>query len=231
MGGGYMIYMLLVGGLSLIGGFISNRLKSKFRKYSTVGVSSGMSGKEVAEAMLQHFGISDVKVIQGQGFLSDHYNPMTKTISLSPDVFQGRHVSAAAVAAHECGHAVQHDTSYSMLKMRSALVPFVKAASMAQQVLLVVALSVAAQFPDLMLLVIAAFAITSLFSFITLPVEFDASKRALVWLDESGVTQGEEYDGAKDALWWAAMTYVAAALSSLIILLFFVMKYLGSNRR
>lgn len=226
-----MIYMLLVGGLSMVGAFISNRLKSKFRKYAGYGVSSGMSGKDVAEAMLQHYGISDVRIVQGQGFLSDHYNPMTKTVSLSPDVFQGRHVSAAAVAAHEVGHAIQHNTAYPLLKMRSALVPFVKAASMAQQFLLVIALSMAAQFPDLMLVVIAAFAVTSIFSFITLPVEFDASNRALAWLDESGVTHGEEYEGAKDALWWAAMTYVAQALSSLVILLFFIMQYLGNNRR
>ena len=221
----YMMYYGLTIVLTFIGMFISNRLKSKFKKYSQVGIASGMSGKEVAEAMLNYYNIHDVKVLMGKGFLSDHYNPMTKTVNLSPNVYQGRNVAAAAVAAHECGHAVQHATAYNMLTMRSTLVPFVKYASMAQGYLLIFAFMMAATIPGLMLVVIAAFAITTLFSFVTLPVEFDASRRALVWLDESQVTQGEEYDGAKDALWWAAMTYVSAALSSLVILLYLVMRY------
>jgi len=227
--GEYMIYMVLTGILSLIGMFVSNRLKSKFQHYSKVGLRNGMSGKEIATEMLRYYNIHDVQIVQGQGFLSDHYNPLTKTVSLSPEVFAGRSVAAAAVAAHECGHAVQHDTAYSMLKFRSAIVPFVKVASTAQQWLLVAALMMVGTFPSLLLIVIAAFAVTTLFSFVTLPVEFDASRRALVWLDESGMTQGAEHDGAKDALWWAAMTYVSAALASLVTLLYLVLRYSSND--
>ena len=223
---GYMIVTVI---LSLVGGVVSNRLKSKFKKYAQVRLSNGMSGREVAEAMLRHYNISDVRVVEGKGFLSDHYNPLTKTVSLSPDVYRGQHVSAAAVAAHECGHAVQHDTSYSMLQVRSALVPIVKYAGMAQQFLLMIALLLLAQIPQLLLIVIIAYAITTLFSFVTLPVEFDASRRALAWLDDTGTTSGAEYDGAKDALKWAAMTYVAGALSSLIVLLYLIMRYVGND--
>ena len=229
MNGEYMIYMVITGVLSAIGMFVGNRLKSKFNYYSQVALQNGMSGAEIANAMLKHYGISDVQVVQGKGFLSDHYNPSTKTIALSPDVFAGRSVAAAAVAAHECGHAVQHDTSYSMLELRSSLVPFVKYASAAQQWLLIMALMLLGTIPQLLLVVIIAFAVTTAFSFVTLPVEFDASKRALAWLDETGITQGAEYDGAKDALWWAAMTYVSAALASLVTLLYLVMRYAGSR--
>lgn len=225
----YMIYYALTIVLTLIGMWVSNRLKAKFRKYSQIGIQSGMSGKEIAETMLRHYNIHNVKVVQGQGFLSDHYNPLTKTVSLSPEVYQGRSIAAAAVSAHECGHAVQHATAYAMLQVRSALVPFVKYASFAQGYLLIFALMLAGSFPALLLIVIAAFALTTLFSFITLPVEFDASKRALVWLNQSGVTAGREHEGAKDALWWAAMTYVAAALSSLTILLYLVFRYASSD--
>ncbi len=229
MNGEYMIYMVITGVLSAIGMFVGNRLKSKFNYYSQVALQNGMSGERIANEMLKHYGISDVKVVQGKGFLSDHYNPTTKTIALSPDVFSGRSVAAAAVAAHECGHAVQHDTSYSMLELRSSLVPFVKYASAAQQWLLIMALMLLGTIPQLLLVVIIAFAVTTAFSFVTLPVEFDASKRALAWLDETGITQGAEYDGAKDALWWAAMTYVSAALASLVTLLYLVMRYAGSR--
>ncbi|HFA50953.1 MAG TPA: zinc metallopeptidase [Bacteroidetes bacterium] len=226
-----MMYFILVGAMSLVGMVISNRLKSKFRQYSQMPLRSGMSGREVAAAMLQHYGISDVKIVQGKGMLTDHYNPMTKTVNLSPNVFQGRNVSAAAVAAHECGHAVQHARSYTWLKFRSAVVPIVSVASKAQQFLLYAAFFMAAGGGGglLMQITIAAFAITAMFAFVTLPVEFDASRRALVWLDETGVAQGAEYEGAKDALWWAAMTYVAAALSALVMVLYLIMRY--SNRR
>ena len=190
----------------------------------------GMSGQEVAEAMLRHYGIHDVKITQGQGMLSDHYNPLTKTVNLSPDVFQGKSVAAAAVASHECGHAVQHANAYPWLKMRSTIVPIVNVASMAQQWLLLAAFIMLNSFPQLMLITIVAFAITTAFAFITLPVEFDASNRALAWLDESGVAQGTEYEGAKDALWWAAMTYVSAALSSLVMLAYLVLRYMGASR-
>ncbi len=225
----YYIYIFIAGALSLVGMFVSNRLKSKFKYYSEIGVRSGMTGKEVAESMLQHYHIQGVQVLPANGVLTDHYNPITKTVNLSEPVFYGKSVAAAAVAAHECGHAVQHDTAYSMLQMRSALVPVVKIAATAQQFLLIGAFLLLNSFPQLMLITIVAFTITTLFSLVTLPVEFDASRRALVWLDESGVARGEEYEGAKDALWWAAMTYVSAALSSLVMLLYLIFRY--SNNR
>jgi uncharacterized protein len=225
-------YMIMTGVISLVGMFVSSRLKSKFEKYSQVGLSSRMSGKEIAEAMLRHYGILDVKVQMTQGFLTDHYNPADKTVNLSETVFNGRSVSAAAVAAHECGHAVQHATAYSMLTLRSAVVPFVKVASGAQQFLFMAGLMLisSALGKTILLLTIIAFAITALFSLITLPVEFDASKRALVWLDATGTTRGEEHEGAKDALFWAAMTYVAAALAALVSLIYLVMRYMDSSR-
>jgi Zn-dependent membrane protease YugP len=225
-----LFYWVIIIGFSIIGFIISSRLKGKFQKYSQVGLRSGMSGHEVAEAMLRHFGIQDVRITQGQGFLSDHYNPLTKTVNLSPEVYQGRSVAAAAVAAHECGHAVQHANAYTWLKFRSAIVPVVNVAAMAQQWLLLAAFIFLNQFPQLMLFTIITFAITTAFAFITLPVEFDASRRALVWLDETGVARGAEYEGAKDALWWAAMTYVSAALSSLVMLIYLVLRYMGASR-
>ncbi|NND06946.1 MAG: zinc metallopeptidase [Saprospiraceae bacterium] len=223
-----MGYMLVAGLMSLIGMFVSGRLKSKFAHYSQVPTRRGLSGREVAESMLSSYGIQDVKVVESQGFLSDHYNPMNKTVALSPDVYHGRSVAATAVAAHECGHAVQHATAYPMLKLRSGLVPLVKVSSRAQQWLLFLALggfgAGASGSQTILMITIVAFAVTALFSFITLPVEFDASKRAMVWVDQSGVVTGTEYDGAKDALQWAAMTYVAAALSALVMLLYLIMR-------
>ena len=225
------MYWVLIGGMSLIGMAIGGRLKSKFQKYSQMPIRSGMSGREVAAAMLQHYGINNVKIVQGKGMLTDHYNPMTKTVSLSPHVYQGRTVAAAAVAAHECGHAVQHDTSYAWLKFRSSMVPVVNMAARSQQWLFFVAImAMSSGFGGtLMMITIAVFSITALFSFVTLPVEFDASRRALAWLDNSGVAQGAEYDGAKDALWWAAMTYVSAALSALVMVLYLIMRFAGSR--
>ncbi len=219
-------YFVIIGVFSVIGMIISGRLRSKFAHYSRIGLRSGMSGADVAEAMLRHFNISDVKIVEGQGFLTDHYNPMTKTVSLSSDVYHGRSVAAAAVAAHECGHAVQHAKAYAMLKVRSALVPIVNIAAGLQQYLLLFALGAfgVGSSNTLLLITIAVFAVTTLFSLVTLPVEFDASNRALAWLDQSGVARGEEYNGAKDALWWAAMTYVAAALSALVTLLYLIMR-------
>ncbi len=226
---GYYGYYVVAGILSLLGMFVSNRLKSKFAKYSKVPVQSGMSGKDIAEEMLRHYGIDGVQVLPSKGFLSDHYNPANRTVNLSPDVYNGRSVSAAAVAAHECGHAVQHATAYSMLQLRSGLVPIVKAASSMQQWVLIGAFLLYNMMPSLMLIAVGVFAITALFSFITLPVEFDASKRALAWLDESGFMGGAEHDGAKDALWWAAMTYVAAALSALVMVLYLLLRYTSRN--
>ena len=225
-----MIYMAIAGVTAMIGGYVSNTLKRKFAKYQQVGIRSGLTGKEVAEDMLNYYNIHDVRVVQGQGMLTDHYNPQTKTVSLSPAVYNGRNVSAAAVASHECGHAVQHDIDYPMLQVRSQLVPLVNVASKALSFLMVVAFMLLDAFPQLMLLTIVAFAVTSLFSLVTLPVEFDASRRALNWLDETGVAQGAEYEGSKDALKWAAMTYVAAALSSVLMLLYLIFQYAGRRR-
>jgi uncharacterized protein len=225
------IQLLIGGAFSLIGMFLSNRLKSKFEHYSKVPMRNGMSGKDVAEAMLKYYGITNVRVQSVQGFLSDHYNPGDKTVNLSPDVYDGRHVSAAAVAAHECGHAVQHATAYTWLQMRSKIVPVVNVANMGLQYMMLIAFMTLGSFPQLMLITIMLFAATTFFSMITLPVEFDASRRALVWLNESGVSSGEEHAGAKDALWWAAMTYVSAALSSLVMLLYLVMRYMNATNR
>ncbi len=222
-------YWILIGAFALVGFLVQNRMKSKFHKYGQIGLSNGMSGQQVALAMLHHYGIHDVKVVQGEGFLTDHYNPQTKTVSLSPEVYGGRSVASASVAAHECGHAVQHDTAYSMLKLRSALVPAVKIASVAQQWGFMAALLFLGSFPQLILIVIVAMIVTTLFSLITLPVEFDASYRALAWLDDTGTTTGVEYDYAKDSLKWAAMTYLVAALSSIAILLYFILSYFGRN--
>jgi len=226
--GGFLEYygfIAIAGLFSLVGFYISRKLKSKFNKYSQMGLRSGMSGREVAESMLQHFNINDVQIVEGRGFLTDHYNPAKKTVALSPNVFNGRSIAAAAVAAHECGHAVQHANAYSMLQVRSALVPVVQFSAMAQQWLLLIAFLTINSMPQIMLITIIAFAITTLFSVVTVPVEFDASKRALQWLDSSGVARGTEYDGAKDALNWAAMTYVSAALSALVMLAYLILRY------
>lgn len=223
-------YMIIAGVLSLVGFLVQQQLKSKFNKYGQVSLRSGMTGAEVAEAMLRHYGIRDVKVVAGQGYLTDHYNPLTKTVSLSEPVYHERSIAAAAVAAHECGHAVQHATAYSMLQMRSALVPVVQISAGLQQFILIAAFLTINTMPQIMLAAIIVFGVTTLFSIITLPVEFDASRRALVWLDQTGVAKGAEYDGAKDALKWAAMTYVSAALSALVMLVYLVLRYMGARR-
>ena len=227
----YLGYMMIAGISSLFGGFMQKKLKSTFAKNAQIQMSSGLSGAQIAQKMLEHYDVHDVKIVAGKGFLTDHYNPQTRTVSLSPDVYQGRNASAAAVAAHEVGHAIQHATGYPMLQFRSAMVPIVKVAGMATQVLLMVALSMMSNNPTVILVTCLAFAATTAFSLVTLPVEFDASKRALAWLDETGIAQGAEYDGAKESLKWAAMTYVVGALSSLIMLAFFAMKYMSMNRR
>ncbi len=227
-----MGYMVIIGVFTVVGMIISGKLKSTFNKYSRVALSNGMSGKEVAEAMLRHYGITDVKIVPGKGSLTDHYNPMTKTIALSEPVYNSRSISAAAVAAHECGHAVQHAQAYPFLTMRSALVPVVKFSSTIQQFLfmgLMFGIGSGMGGGTMMYILAATFGATALFSLITLPVEFDASKRALVYLDNSGITHGAEYDGAKDALWWAAMTYVSQALASLAMFLFFLLRAMGND--
>ncbi len=226
-----MGYFIIVGIFSLIGGFVSRRLKSKFAQYSKVPLSNGRSGAEVAKTMLEHYGIYDVQIVQGQGMLTDHYNPATKTVNLSPEVFHGRHVAAAAVASHECGHAVQHNTAYAWLKMRSAMVPAVSLAAKSQQYLLLFAVGAfgLGSSTFLLYLTIAAFGITMLFSLVTLPVEFDASRRALAWLEDTNFTRGREHEGAKDALTWAALTYVVAALSSLVVLIYLLLSLAGRD--
>jgi uncharacterized protein len=212
---------------------VSAILKSKFTKYSKIGLANGMSGREIAEKMLRENGIYDVKVTSVQGFLSDHYNPATKTVNLSPDVYNGRSVSAAAVAAHECGHAVQHATSYGPLMLRSKLVPAVQLSSMLVNWILLAGMVILAttQNPTVLLLGIIVMSITVLFTLITLPVEFDASKRALAWLENTNMTNREEYPKAKDALKWAATTYVVAALAAVVTLIQYIMIYLNSRDR
>jgi uncharacterized protein len=207
--------------------YVGYKLKKKFKEYSEIEIGQNLSGKEIAEKMLKDNGIYDVKVISVEGELTDHYNPLNKTVNLSPDVYYGRNISAAAVAAHECGHAVQHATAYSFLTMRSKLVPVVSFSSNWMQWILLGGVLLIGVFPYLLLFGIILFAITTLFSFITLPVEIDASSRALAWLTNSRLANGEQYDKAKDALKWAARTYVVAALSSLAMLLYYVMIFLG----
>jgi Zn-dependent membrane protease YugP len=212
-----------------IGWMISARLKSKFEHYSHMPLQNSMTGKDVAESMLKYYGIYDVKVTSVEGHLTDHYNPGDKTVNLSQNVYYGNHVSAAAVAAHECGHAVQHATAYSMLMLRSKLVPVVQISANMQQYLFMAGIFGMGVLGNkwMLLAAIATFMITTLFALITLPVEFDASKRALVWLNNNNVATGVYYDGAKDALRWAALTYVAAALAALVQLLYLVMIFMG----
>lgn len=216
---------------TVIGMILSGTLQSKFNHYSRMPLPNGMSGAEVAAAMLRAYGIYDVRITSVEGRLTDHYNPQDKTVNLSPEVYSGRSVAAAAVAAHECGHAVQHATAYSMLQMRSRLVPVVQIAASIQQYLFMFGLVGFALLdnPVVMLVVLAAFGATCLFSLVTLPVEFDASRRALAWLEQSGIARGAEYAGAKDALFWAAMTYVAAALAALLQFLYLLMRFLASR--
>ena len=212
---------------------VSAILKRKFTKYSKIPLANGMSGREIAEKMLKENGIYDVKVVSVEGFLSDHYNPANKTVNLSPDVYNGTSVSAAAVAAHECGHAVQHATSYGPLMLRSKLVPAVQMSSMLVNWVLLAGMIVLAttKNPTVLLIGIIVMSVTVLFTLITLPVEFDASKRALAWLDRTNVTNTEEYPKAKDALKWAATTYVVAALAAVVTLIQYIMIYLGSRDR
>lgn len=227
---GIMIVSLLFMGIGML---VQYRLKSKFAQYAQVPTSSGLSGKQVAEKMLKDNGIYDVQVVSVDGFLSDHYNPVSKTVNLSPDVYAGTNVSAAAVAAHECGHAVQHATAYSMLTLRSKLVPAVKVSSTLSQWVIIIGLGMlgfGGGNPTVLLAGIALFAITTLFSVITLPVEFDASARALKWLDHARITRPNEHTQAKDALKWAALTYVVAALASIAMLVQYILIYQGRSR-
>lgn len=211
---------------------ISWRLKSKFKTYSQTSLQSNLSGQEIAEQMLADHGISDVRVISVAGQLTDHYNPADKTVNLSEDVYHGRNAAAAAVSAHECGHAVQHARAYSYLQLRSALVPMLSISNGFMPILLMIGMFTLYSTGNSTLLAIgvALFAMATLFSFVTLPVEFDASNRALNWIKEKGIVTPEEYVMSKDALWWAAMTYVVAALGMLAQLLYYL-NLLGGRSR
>ncbi len=218
---------IIFGFFMLLSWIVGSRLKSKFREFSKIPVNYGMSGRDVAQKMLNDNGIYDVKIQSVEGELTDHYNPVNKTVNLSPDVYHGNSVAAAAVAAHECGHAVQHATAYHWLQMRSQLVPIVSFSSKWVQWVLLAGILLINTFPQLLLIGIFMFALTTIFSFVTLPVEIDASRRALVWLSASGVTSQSTQPKAQEALRWAAYTYVVAALSSLATLLYYLAIYMG----
>lgn len=221
----------------ILGWVVSARLKNKFRKYSEVQLARDLSGGEIARLMLADHGIHDVQVISVEGELTDHYNPANKTVNLSHDVYHGRNAAAAAVAAHECGHAVQHATAYSMLEFRSAMVP-IQNISASVLNFIFMAMFFGSLFlggssflapKTALLIIIACYAVFALFALLTLPVEFDASRRALVWVENRGIVNRGEYDMAKDALKWAAMTYVVAAIGAVVTLIYYVLRYLGMN--
>lgn len=213
-----------------IGFLVQMRLKTKFQQYSKLPLQNGLTGRDVAEKMLRENGIYDVKVVSVDGFLSDHYNPADKTVNLSSEVFNNSSIAAAAVAAHECGHAVQHATAYQWLMLRSRLVPIVQVSTTLSQWILAIGIGIlgfGGGNPTVLLIGIFLFVASTVFSLITLPVEFDASNRALIWLGRTNVTNGSEYPGAKDALKWAASTYVVAALASIVTLVQYILIYLG----
>jgi len=226
--------MIILIGFMIVGFIVQNRLKSKFEAYSQIGTLSGLSGREIAEKMLTDSGIYDVTVQSVEGKLTDHYNPTDKTVNLSPDVYHGRSVAAAAVAAHECGHAVQHATAYSWLEFRSAMVPIVSLSSKAMNIMFIMMFLGAFIFEfigiqtALLLIIVFQGAIT-LFSVVTLPVEYDASNRALAWLEGAGVTSSMEHEKAKDALKWAANTYLVSAIAAMTTLAYYIMMFLGNR--
>ena len=227
-------YYIIAGLIFVISLYVSNKLKSKFKKYSQVHLGNGLSGKEIAEKMLFDNGITDVKVISTPGMLTDHYNPAKKTVNLSEGVYTQRNAAAAAVSAHECGHAIQHATAYGWLQMRSQLVPVVSVASKFSQwaiiggLILMTMVSVGVG-QTVLLIGIILYGMGTLFSFITLPVEYDASKRALVWLETENMLSPQEHEAAEDSLKWAARTYVVAAVGSLATLLYFISIYMGGR--
>ena len=230
-----ILYYVILGAIFLASWLVSNRLQSKFAHYSQVQLRNGMNGKEIAEKMLHDNGIYDVRVTHVPGQLTDHYNPLDKTVNLSEAVYNQRNAAAAAVAAHECGHAVQHAQAYAWLNLRSKLVPAVNISSNLSNILIIVGflLGAAAKVGFgywIAVAGVALFAITTLFTLITLPVEYDASNRALAWLKNKNIVTREEYAGAEDSLKWAARTYVVAALGSLAQLLYWVYRLMGSSR-
>jgi uncharacterized protein len=225
-----LIYYIIIGGTALLSWLVSSKLKTKFEFYSNLSLRNGMSGAEIAEKMLADHGIRDVQVISTPGSLTDHYNPSDKTVNLSESVFSMRNASAAAVAAHECGHAVQHATAYSMLQLRSKLVPVVNIASSLSQWVIFGGLALMAASSLGFYVAVAGLAMMSmaaLFAFITLPVEYDASNRALAWLKNKNMLSQEEFAGAEDALKWAARTYVVAAIGALASLLYWAFRVFG----
>ncbi|MEX2231888.1 MAG: zinc metallopeptidase [Cyclobacteriaceae bacterium] len=219
----------------IIGWIVSSRLKNKFRKYSQAHLTKDLTGEEIAKLMLADHGLHNVQVISVEGQLSDHYNPANKTVNLSQEVYHGRNAAAAAVASHECGHAVQHAKAYSMLELRSAMVPIQNVSGKVMNVILMMMMfgAFAAggifSWNTALLVIIACYGLFTLFAFITLPVEFDASKRALAWIESRGIVTAREHEMAKDALKWAAMTYVVAALAALTTLFYYVMMFFGSR--
>lgn len=230
MGGAFLIGIVFM----LIGWIVSSRLKSKFREYSEVHLTRDLTGADVARLMLADNGISDVQVTCVQGELSDHYNPTNKTVNLSEAVFYGRNAAATAVAAHECGHAVQHAKAYSMLQFRSALVPIQNVSGQVMNFIMLGMIFGGAMvhnfWPTALIIIIACYAMFALFAVVTLPVEFDASKRALAWVEARGIVNREEHAMAKDALKWAAMTYVVAAIGAITTLVYYIMLFMGGRR-
>lgn len=224
-----LIWIIFIG-FSLLSWLASTQLRRRFDKYAKVPTQGGMTGKDVVEKMIRDNHLTGIRIGSVEGQLTDHYNPVTKTINLSREVYYGANVAAVAVAAHECGHALQHAQSYTMLRVRSALVPVVSFASRWMSWVLLAGILLVEAFPGLLLFGICLFATTTLFSLVTLPVEIDASRRALAWLGNAGVTNYETQPYAKDALKWAAYTYVIAALASLATLFYYVMIYLGRRR-
>ncbi len=225
-----LILILVVS--SVIGFFVSGRLKSRMNYYSQIPNESGLTGAEVARTMLEDYGISGIKIIQGKGALTDHYNPKTRIVALSPDVYHGRSIASTAVAAHESGHVIQHATAYNMLTLRSTLVPLVQFSARMQQflfmaILLGIATGVMGKW--VFWIITVTFGITLLFSLITLPVEFDASRRGLEWIEEKNMLAGQKLNAAKDALKWAAMTYVAKAATALVVFLYFLFSVTNRN--
>lgn len=230
-----MFLIVIIIGFAILSFAVQSRLKSKFKKYSKIALSSGISGREAAEKMLRDNGIHDVKVMSVEGQLTDHYNPANKTVNLSADVYNNRSAAAVAVAAHEVGHAVQHATAYSFLELRSALVPLQNISGRIMNIAFMAMFFGAIFLQNIIsyelafIVIICCYSVFTLFAFITLPVEYDASKRGLAWMTTSGVTTPQEHDMAKDALKWAARTYLVAAIASLVTLLYYVMMFLGSR--
>jgi uncharacterized protein len=228
-----MIWIIFIG-FMIISYAVSSKLKSKFKKYSQIPLTANLTGAQVAEAMLRDHGITDARVVSVEGRLTDHYNPADRTVNLSPDVYHGRSAAAVAVAAHECGHAVQHATAYSMLEFRSAMVPVQNASGKILNIVVLLSIFGGALLANLPyefigILIVGTYSVLTLFSVVTLPVEFDASKRALAWIDKRGIVTSTEYDMAKDALKWAAMTYIVAALASIVTLLYYATMFFGGR--